>query len=240
VPQKLKIDHSPAQKLRAAKRVWRSSHPACCLSRGRITRGSLSFGSTRTLGAGVEVTWWVTAWKVDDKSCSLQVRMQLYDERVNALRAIAMGSDSSTGFLDFDVPAASSLMDGQEMPHHQLFDSNASAEEFARVVADYSKRIDRIWRFVGGPSVPGVERLAIWALRNCDAGTIWHISYGGVCAAFTYGESELAHELIAEFMSQWEERVREEPRDIIFETYHRVRQDLERLQEAVRRPNRYM
>jgi hypothetical protein len=215
----LKIDHSPTPKLRAAKSVWLSFHPECSLDGGRITSGGLSFGATRILGAAVEVRWWITAWKVDDERCLLQVRMQLYDERVNALRAIAMASDSSTIFLDFDVLAASSLMDGQEVPDHQLFASNASVEEFSRVVGDYSKRIDRIWSFVGGLSVLGFETLAIWALRNGDAGTIWHIPYGGVCATFAYEERKLAHELIAEFMSQWEERVQQEPRDVIFETY---------------------
>jgi hypothetical protein len=138
--------------------VWLSFHPECSLDGGRITSGGLSFGATRILGAAVEVRWWITAWKVDDERCLLQVRMQLYDERVNALRAIAMASDSSTIFLDFDVLAASSLMDGQEVPDHQLFASNASVEEFSRVVGDYSKRIDRIWSFVGGLSVLGFER----------------------------------------------------------------------------------
>jgi hypothetical protein len=166
--------------------------------------------------------------------------MQLYDERVNALRSIAVGSDTSSWFLDFDVLAASSIMNAQEMPDYPFFDAEAPAEQFAGVVEDYSKRFDGIWNFVGGLGVPGLQKLAIWALRNVDAGTIWFIVYGGICAAFTYGEKELAHELIAEFMSQWEERVRQEPSDVIFETYYRVRQDLERLQEAVRRPGRFM
>jgi hypothetical protein len=220
--------------------VWRNFHPDCSLSSGQIARRSLSFSSKRALGAGVEISWWITAWKADDESCSMQVRMQLYDERVNALRSVALGSDVSTGFLDFDVLAASSLMDGQVMPDYPLFDSKAPVEQFARVVEDYGKRIDHIWNFVGGLSVPGLEKLAIWTLRNTDAGTLWFIVYGGICAAFTYGEKELAHELIAEFTSQWEERVRQEPRDVIFETYYRVRQDLERLQEAVSRPSRFM
>ena len=42
--------------------------------------------------------------------------MGLYDERVNALRALAHGSDASTNFLSFDVLAASSVMDRQKMP----------------------------------------------------------------------------------------------------------------------------
>jgi hypothetical protein len=151
-----------------------------------------------------------------------------------------MASDTSTGFLDFDVLAASSLMNGQKIPDYPCFDSKAPVEQFARIVEDYSNRIDHIWNFVGGLDVRGLENLAIWALLNADAGTVWFITYGGICAAFTYGGRELAHELIAEFMSQGEERVRQEPHDVIFETYYRVRQDLERLQEAVRRPSRFM
>jgi hypothetical protein len=163
--------------------------------------------------------------------------MGLYDERVAALRSTAMKLDMThVAFLDFDVLAAPAAMDGREMPDLPLFDSNAQVEEFAAVVEDYSRRIDRIWNFVGGISVGGLERLAIWTIRNRDrAGTLWH-HIGAICPAFVYGERELAHELIAELRSQWEERVQLEPRDVIFEVYDGVRQDLERLQEAVRKP----
>lgn len=234
----MKIDHSPTPKLRAAKKVWRSFHPECSVSGGRITSENLSFSSTRSLGAGLEVYWSVQVWKVDDENCLMKIRMHLYDERINALRSIATGSDYSLGFLNFDVLAASSLMAGQEMPDYTVFRSNARPEEFAGVVGDYSKRIDCIWKFVGGLNVPGFERLAIWALRNADgAGTFHDSLYGGICAAFAYGEKELAQELIAELLSQWEERMRQDPRHIIFKTYHAVRRDLDRLQDAMRRPS---
>jgi hypothetical protein len=232
----LKIDHAPTAKLRAAKRVWRSFHPACAVSGGRITSRDFSFWSTRMIGAGIEVSWSVRAWKVDEASCSLQIRMGLSDERVNALRSIALGFVPSVNFLSFDVLAASSVMDGLEMPEYPLFDSNPQVEEFTHVIGDYSRRIDRIWNFVGGLSVPGFESLAIWALRNSGAGTTDSL-YGGICAAFTYREWELAYELIEKLKSQWEERLRLEPRDLVFEVYENVRKDLERLQEAVRRPS---
>jgi hypothetical protein len=226
-------------KLRAAKNVWRSFHPDCTVDGGRITSGGFSFWSTRTLSAGVEASWSVKVWKVDEISCLLQVRMDLSDERVNALRSIALGFAVSVGFLGFDVLAASSVMDGQEMPDYPHFDSTASVEEFAVVVGDYSRRIDHIWNFVGGFTRPGFEKLTIWALRNADdAGTMRHSLYGGICAAFAYGESELANKLTAELISQWEERMRLEPFDVIFKTYDKVRRDLERLQEAIRNSNR--
>jgi hypothetical protein len=129
--------------------------------------------------------------------------MGLSDERVNALRSAALGFAVSVRFLDFDVLAASSVMNAQEMPDDPLFDSNASVEEFSAVVGDYIRRIDHIWNFAGGFTLPGFEKLATWALRNEEAGTIHHLLYGGICAAFVYRESELANELIAELISQW-------------------------------------
>ena len=165
--------------------------------------------------------------------------MGLSDERVNALRSIALGFAVSHRFLDFDVLAASSVMNAQEIPDDPLFDSNASVEEFSVVVGDYSRRIDHIWNFAGGVTLPGFERLAVWALRNTDSEVSHHQLYGGICAAFAYGEGELANELIAELVSQWQERMRREPSDLVFKTYDKVRQDLERLQEAIRNQGRF-
>ena len=165
--------------------------------------------------------------------------MGLSDERVDALRYIGLGFYPSVDFLNFDVLDASSVMDGLEMPEYPLFDSNPQVEQFAQVIGDYSSRIDRIWNYVGGLSIPGFESLAIWALRNTDAGTTATM-YGGICGAFAYGETELAYELIEKLISQWEERILQEPRHAIFEMYYTVRRDLERLQEAMRRPSRLM
>jgi hypothetical protein len=236
----LKIHHAPRAKLRAAKRVWSSFHPACAVSGGRIARREFLFRSTRTLGAGVEVNWSVRAWNVDEASCSVDVQMGLSDERVDALRYIGLGFYPSVNFLSFDVLAASSVMDGLEMPEYPLFDSNPQVEQFAQVIGDYSSRIDRIWNYVGGLSIPGFESLAIWALRNADDVGTADTMYGCICGAFAYSERELAYELIEKLISQWEERILQEPRDAIFEMYYTVRRDLERLQEAMRRPSRLM
>ena len=141
---------------------------------------------------------------------------------------------SGVAFLDFDVLAASSVMDGQDSPDQPVFDSDVQAEEFARIVEGYSRRMDRIWDFVGGVSVQGLENLAIWAMRNRDRAYTMSTTMGDICAAFAYGERQLAHELIAELRSQWERRVQEEPRQAVFEVYEAVRLDIERLQDAVR------
>ena len=213
-PCNMKIAHSPTSKLRTARKLWCSFNPECSVGGGRITSESLSFESVHTLGAGVVASWSVRASKVDDENCSLQVRMGLYDERVNALRSTAMGFDNSVDFevptvvsltegqadfLDFDVFTVSSMMEGQETHDYPLLESNVEAEQVAHVVAEYRRRIERIWNFVGGPSVQSLERLAIWVLRNSDVSTSRTL-LGGICGAFAYGEKELAHELIAQLM----------------------------------------
>lgn len=251
-PCNLKIANSPISKLRAARKLWHSFNPECSVSGGRITSEDLSFESVHTLGAGVAASWSVRASKVDDESCSLQVRMGLYDERVNALRSTAMGFDTSidfnvptvvslteaqADFMDFDVFTVSSMMEGQETHDYPLLESNVEAEQVANVVREYRRRIERIWNFVGGPSVQSLERLAIWMLRNSDVGSIGHTLLGGICSAFAYGEKKLAHELIAQLMSEWEEIRRLAPTDRVLDVYDHVRRQVERLQEAVRRPN---
>lgn len=177
--------------------------------------------------------------------------MGLYDERVNALRDTALGVDASidpdaaavfsfsdwqADFLDFDVLTVCSMMDGQEKANYPLLESNVEVEQLARVVGEYSRRIERIWSFVGGPSVQNLERLAIWVLRNSDVGSIWHTLLGGICGAFAYGERELAQELIAQLTSEWEE-FRRLSSDRVEDVYDHVRRQVERLQDAVRRRN---
>jgi hypothetical protein len=125
-------------------------------------------------------------------------------------------------------------MDGEDVPESPLMDSQGSVEEFASLVQDYSRRIDRIWNYVGGFSVEGLERLAIWAIRNRErAGTVW-LGLDIVCAAFTYGERELARSLLAEFRSHWERRVRTEPGQAVFDVYDNVRRNIDRLENAMR------
>jgi hypothetical protein len=161
--------------------------------------------------------------------------MALYDERVGILESIAVASDvKSLGMFDFDVLAASALIDGEEMPDYPLMDSRRSAEGFAVLAEDCSRRIDRIWSFVGGLSVQGLERLALWALRNRERANAFRHGLGPACAAFVYGERELAQALLAEVRSEWEDRLRWDPRQVIFDVYDAVRLDIERLEAAVR------
>lgn len=248
----LNIDSSSSSKLRAAKKLWRQFNPECSLSGGRITCDSLRFEVSHALGVGVAASWSVRISKVDDQICSLQVRMGLYDERVNALRTIAMGRDTSVDcevpivtsltdtqpdFLDFDLLTVSSMINREEKGDYPLLKDNVQIEQLAHVFEECSIKIERMWNFFGGPSVQSVERLAIWLLRNSDVGSMWHMLLRGICGAFAYGEKELAHELIALLMSEWDEFCRLAPTDRVWNVYEHVRGQVERLQEAVGRPN---
>ena len=128
------------------------------------------------------------------------------------------------------------MMDGQETPNDPILKSNVDVDQLAHVIGEYSRRIERIWNFAGGPSIQSLERLTVWVLRNSDVVGSWHTLLGGICGAFAYGEKELAHELIAQLMSEWEDLRRLAPTDGVLAVYDHVRGQVERLQEAVKRP----
>ena len=232
-----KVDRRPPLSLRAAEAVWKSFQPESVLSGGRVTKGNLSFLAKRTVGVGVRTHWSVRVWRVDDSRYAMTVHMALYDKRVATLESMAVARDvTDLAMLDFGVLAASSLIDGEELPDLPMMACNGSIEAFAPLVEDYSKRIDRIWESVGGCSVEGLERLAIWALRNRERADAGRHGLGPACAAFVYGEIELAHELLDELRTIWETHIREEPDGLASDIYDGVRADIERLLEAVKPP----
>jgi hypothetical protein len=229
----MKINRKAYQKLRAAKAVWRTIRPDSILSSGRIRENTLTFREEQPVAAGVKATYFVTAYAEDHAACSLTVSMYLYDEQVNALRAIAEGSDQSgLPCVTFDVLTASSAMDGKDGLEPPLIDLEPSAADFAALVDDLSKRVDRIWQFVGGCNAQGVEKLAIWALRNRERAGTFLGGLGEISAAFVYGDPELGHELLEHFRSDWEERLRSDPRDVVLQIYSNVRVCLDRLVKA--------
>ena len=214
--------------------VWRSFHPRSTMCGGRIGTETLTFSAEQSLVAGTKVEWFVNGYAADHASCSLAVDMALYDERVSALQSIAEGGQSSLAFLSFDVLTASCLMDEEKIAEPPCVGSNASVAALAPVVDDFSRRVERIWNFVGGCNAAGLERLAQWALKNRARVHPFRPGFGLICAAFVYGEPELAHALVAEYKEIWEEHVRSERRDLALEIYANIRVCLDRLLEAVK------
>jgi len=113
--------------------------------------------------------------------------------------------------LDFDVLAASSLMDGQSALDPPLVSIEASDAEVASHLADYCLRTDRIWAFFGGASIDNFPRLAIWMIQNRHAVGAFDASVSMVCAAYVYGETELSLDLLTEYEMKWKRNMRMAP-----------------------------
>src|SRR5262245_47583624 len=104
--------------------------------------------------------------------------------------------------LDFDLLAASSLLDGKPVPHSPTIGIEASNVEVASHLADYCLMIDRIWAAFGGASVDNLRKLAIWMVQNREAVGTLGASVSMVCLAYVYGEKELSLALLAEIETE--------------------------------------
>ena len=183
---------------------------------GRATRSDFSFDSTRTLDSNMELHESVSGWQMGNDSWSLRVRGYVYDARVSTMKSHAVGRDvSGLAFLDFDVLAASSLMDGQSTPPSPLVRIEASDAEIASHLADYCLRMDRIWAAFGGASVDNLPKLAVWMIRNRNANGAGDADLSMACAAYVYGVTELSLELLAEFEMGMNRRMQVEPSEFV-------------------------
>jgi hypothetical protein len=124
---------------------------------------------------------------------------------------------SGLAFLDFDVLAASSLMDGKSAPPPPLVSIEASDAEIASHLADYCLRMDRIWTPFGGASVDNLPALAIWMIRNRNADGAGDADLSMACAAYVYGETELGLELLTEYERELKRRMQMKPSEYVEE-----------------------
>jgi hypothetical protein len=156
---------------------------------------------------------WVDAWQSGDDSWSFRVRVAFSDKRVMAMESHVVGYDvSGVHVLDFDVLAASSLMDDQTAPDPPLVSIDASDAEVASHLADYCLRTDRIWAFFGGASIDNLPKLAIWMIQNRHAVGAFDASVAMICAAYVYGETELSLNLLTEYEMKWKSHMQTEHR----------------------------
>ena len=139
------------------------------------------------------------------------------DARVSSLRSHVEGSDK-TGLsaLHFDVLAASCLVDNQTVPPAPQLSIQASNDEVASYMKEYSCRIDRIWSSFGGCGAERLPALAIWMIQNREAVGAFD-GLPMVCTAYVYGETELSLSLLAEWERHWQERMRSEGDQVIEE-----------------------
>jgi hypothetical protein len=191
------------------KKFWREMRPNERQRSGYESRKDFSFLSIRTLASDIDFAERVNAGQIGDDSWSLRVRGEIHDIRVSTMKSQLIGRDlTGLCMLDFDVLAASSLMDGQAVPHSPLIGIQASNAEVASHLADYCLRMDRIWAFFGGASIDNLPALAIWIIQNRQAVGASDASVSMVCAAYVYGEKALSLELLAEYENGWKRRMR--------------------------------
>jgi hypothetical protein len=195
-------------KLGATRKLWREMRPNERQRGAYAGRKDFSFESIRALAANIDFAERVNAWQMGDDSWSIRVRGEIYDIRVSTVNSQLVGRDvTGLYMLDFDVLAASSLMDGQAVPYSPLIGIQASNAEVASHLADYCLRMDRIWAFFGGASIDNLPTLAIWMIQNRQAVGASDASVSMVCAAFVYGEKALSLDLLAEYERGWKRRM---------------------------------
>jgi len=196
-------------KLGATRKFWRETWPNERQRGAYAGRKDFSFESIRTLAANTDFAERVDAWQMGDDSWSLRVRGEIYDLRVSTMKSQLVGYDvTGLYMLDFDVLAASSLMDGQAVPYSPLIGIQASNAEVASHLADYCLRMDRVWAFFGGASIDNLPALAIWMMQNRRAVGAGDADVSMVCVAYVYGETELSLDLLEEYERGWKRRMR--------------------------------
>src|SRR5215510_1878995 len=105
-------------KLDTTRKLWRELRPNELQRGGYANRGDFSFRSTRTLATDIDFAQWVSGWQMGDDSWSIRVRGAIFDKRVSNMKSRLAGYDVTDLYvLDFDVLAASSLMDGKPVPY---------------------------------------------------------------------------------------------------------------------------
>jgi hypothetical protein len=201
-------DHWKAQ-FRAAYRLWRDLHPNERYRQGHTNRFQFSCYSIRRLAPGVEFGAQVSAMRsLRYGTWSFQVCGAIDDLRVSSLWSYVAGMDK-TGLsaFDFDVLAASCLMDNQTVPPSPELSIQAANDEIQGHLKEYCRKIDRIWNFFGGFDAEHLPALAIWMIRNRH-------SVGGLqglplaCAAYTYGDTKLSLRILANMEAELRERIR--------------------------------
>ncbi len=196
-------------KLDVTRKLWREMRPNELQRGARVTRTDFTFRSIRVLAPNIDLTEWIDAWQIGDDSWSIRVRGAIDDRRVSSMKSDVVGRDvTGLHVLDFDVLAASSLMNGQAVQNSPLIGIEASNAEVASHLADYCLRMDRIWAFFGGASIDNLPPLANWMMQNRKAVGAGDADVSMVCAAYVYGKTELSLELLAEYERGWKRRMR--------------------------------
>lgn len=207
------------ERMKAARKAWAALRPGDRPAGRRPTAGSFSFWTKRQVVPGVQ-------WKAEvqalsgfwaEKDWNIRVRLYLYDREVAALDCLAEGDDYRMRWcVSFDVLAAADFLEGRDrawaLPE---FSFEATDDAVSRQLAAYSRRIDRLWQFAGGQDLAAFRKLAVWVMRNPDSTGSSRTGLGMICAAWAYGEPELAASLLEAYEAQGEEKLQDRAYDVL-------------------------
>ena len=207
------------ERMKAARKAWAALRPGDRPAGRRASAGGFSFSTKRRIAPGVRWEAYVQGhgffWV--EKDWELKVRLYLYDREVAALESHAKGDDRSMmACVSFDVLAAANHLEGRDhawaLPE---FSFEATDEEVFEQLAAYSHRIDLLWRFAGGNDLAAFRKLAVSVMRNTDPFGSFTTDPGLICAAWAYGEPELAARLLEAYEAQGEEKLRDRAYDVL-------------------------
>jgi hypothetical protein len=207
------------ERMNAARKAWAALRPGDRPAGRRPTAGGFSFSTKRRIAPGVRWEAYVQGHRFFwvEKDWELRVRLYLYDREVAALDSLAQGGDRSMmSCVSFDVLTAGDFLEGRDragaMPE---FSFEATDEEVFEQLAAYSHRIDLLWRFAGGNDLAAFRKLAVSVMRNTDSFGSFPTGTEMICAAWAYGEPELAARLLEAYEAQWEEKLQDRAYDVL-------------------------
>ena len=207
------------ERMKAARKAWAALRPGDRPAGRRASAGGFSFWTKRQVAPGVQ-------WQADVQALSIfwvkkdwevSVKLYLFDREVAALMSVAQADDYRMRWcVSFDVLAAADFLERRDRAWAPpAFSFEATDDAVSRQLAAYSRRIDRLWQFAGGQDLAAFRKLAIWVMRNPDSTGSFTTGLGMICAAWAYGEPELAASLLEAYEAQWEEQLSDRAYDVL-------------------------
>lgn len=229
-------------RMKAARKAWATLRPGDRPAGRRASAGGFSFSTKRRVAADVR---WVAHVQGNrffwvEKDWQLSVRLYVYDREVAELMSRAEGDDYRERWcISFGVLAAADFLARRDRPRGlPEFFFDATDESVARQLAAYSRRIDRLWRFAGGQDLAAFRKLAVWVMRNADPAGSFTTDPGMICAAWAYGEPELAANLLDAYEAQWEEKLQDRAYDVLPNLRADLQAEFGRLRDIIGQPPR--
>jgi hypothetical protein len=225
-------------RLKWARGTWRALRPLEAVGRGRVAKAYLEFHSKRRLGPGLDSLTGVQLMTRLEPSPRLSVRCTLSDVSVAALRLEVQGLDFA-GVANCDVLAAHQYLKKDRAAWSlPICEFDAPVDALFDLLKTYARQLDDLWEAQGGYIPDGFRGLALWLLRHRHR-TGAPTDLGAACAAYLYGDSDLALTLLLEFEAQWARLAIKDPREVRQQMHAEIKVGIEKLRGIIGRNRRW-